>query len=94
MNIRKIILYYLGVEILALFVGYILLIKQVESSPDYIGMVISISCAFGFGLALYSIYLLVKKKIVRNQFLFSFLLALFGVVLPYFFLIFIMAQSH
>jgi hypothetical protein len=87
MNIRKIILYYLGVEILALLVGYILLIKKVKASPDYVGMVIAISCAVGFGLALYLFFLLVKKKIVINQFFFNFLLALSGVVLPYVFLL-------
>jgi hypothetical protein len=94
MNFKKTITYYLIIEILAIIIAYFLLIKQSSYFANYIGMVTAISCAVGFGLAFYLIFLLLKKKITINKFMIYFLLSLFGVVVPYLFMTWIVSQLH
>jgi uncharacterized membrane protein SpoIIM required for sporulation len=92
MNVKKIITNYLIIEIIGLIVAYVLVIKQSNAFANYIGMVTAISCAVGFGLAFYLIYMLFKKRVDIKKFTLYFLLSLSGVVLPYLFMLLIVAQ--
>ncbi len=94
MNPKKLITSYLIIELVALISAYFILIKQSQYFANYIGMVTAISCAVGFGLAAYFILLLVKKKIPIKTFMIFFLLSLSGVVMPYFFMLWIASQLH